>query len=487
MNKQTLTGILIALVVILSLVLYALLGRSLLGQRALQANLDEQIAIARAALEKDAQGAQVMETRRAELATAQAELALVQFSFPTEVDSTAVLAHIYETAVRHRVNWRSVQARPPATTTPSPDVYVIYAYDAIVEGPLENIVAFLTDLESSSIRTLTLDQIKLQALPTLAATLTPTPRSPTPTATATPPPPQRSTRTPFPTVVITPTTPAPMPTDPPLYSVSVAVVVYIRPAISTLTPSGALADSSQPRPDQIRALLDQARQQGNWEYAISLLLTLRQLEPSDPSLDDMLVEAYIREGQRRLAAGQYEQAAADFRAALTLRPNASEALSGLELLDALTPTPTLVPTLPPTPTLTPTPGPSPTPTPTRSAYRFTATISKQVSPYGCNWSGLAGVVYDLEGKPLVGYIIHVKGDAEIDRKILSGSSQFKSIPAYGESSWDIPINASGLTAGVWYVRLYQPGAAQAISEEYEVRLEAMCGANFAFIRFEQNH
>jgi hypothetical protein len=68
------------------------------------------------------------------------------------------------------------------------------------------------------------------------------------------------------------------------------------------------------------------------------------------------------------------------------------------------PTPTKTPT--PTPTDTPTPGPSPTVTSTRSPFPFTKDI---VSPQylqnfanaaGCNWMGIAGEVFDLQGNPV---------------------------------------------------------------------------------------
>lgn len=98
-----------------------------------------------------------------------------------------------------------------------------------------------------------------------------------------------------------------------------------------------------------------------------------------------------------------------------------------------------------------------------------------------------GTVYNLQGEPLPGYLIHVQGDAEIDTTIVAGSSQFKAIPNFGESSWDVPINASGLVAGVWYVQLYQPGTNRPISDRYEIRLQAQCGLNSAFVKFVQNH
>ncbi|MFN2187295.1 MAG: hypothetical protein ACK2T3_00865, partial [Candidatus Promineifilaceae bacterium] len=86
------------------------------------------------------------------------------------------------------------------------------------------------------------------------------------------------------------------------------------------------------------------------------------------------------------------------------------------------PTPTRTPT--PTPTYTPTPGPSPTATSTRSAFPFTKDL---VSPQylqnfansaGCNWLGLAGEVYDIDGNPVApgSYRVHV-WDSGVDSRV----------------------------------------------------------------------
>jgi hypothetical protein len=96
-------------------------------------------------------------------------------------------------------------------------------------------------------------------------------------------------------------------------------------------------------------------------------------------------------------------------------------------------------------------------------------------------------VYDLEGKPLIGYTVHVEGDADIDRMLTSGSSQFAKVPGFGESAWDVPINASGFAKGTWRVRLYKPGTNTPLSELYEVKLERNCGGSTLFVKFVQNH
>lgn len=144
-------------------------------------------------------------------------------------------------------------------------------------------------------------------------------------------------------------------------------------------------------------------------------------------------------------------------------------------------------TPPPSRTPTVTYGPSPTPSPTRSKYPFVGEIIPQVAPWGCTWAGLMGGVYDMEGLPLVGYLVHVEGYADIDELIPSGQSEFSRAPGFDASSWSIAINANGPTAGIWNVRLYKPGSNTPVSDVYEVRLEAECGASSYFIKFTQNH
>jgi hypothetical protein len=130
---------------------------------------------------------------------------------------------------------------------------------------------------------------------------------------------------------------------------------------------------------------------------------------------------------------------------------------------------------------------SPVFVPTRSNYPFTAEILARMSPRGCSWSGLMGTVSDLKGKPLVGYNVHVRSTGGIDSTVKSGSSQFKGLPGYDESGWDVPIPATGSTSGVWRVQLYQPNEAVPVSDVYEVQLDTVCGTSSAFIQFIQNH
>jgi len=399
MNRRILTILLIGILVTLSAVGYALIVRGILNQQQAQEQLAIQVIAAQTGVAARQQGAQLIQTHQAELSTAQAKLMLAQFSFPSEVDSTEVLAHIITTAALNHVNLREIKAHAPTTMTLGAGTYMVYAYDVRAEGVLTNVSTFLTNVESGPVGTLNLDHIKVQALPTVV------------------------TPTPLPTVRLAP---LPTPTkDPPLYSTTLVITVYVRQASAGATPPRRTPIPLQARINQIKSLLEQARQGGDWEHAIGLLLAMRQLGATDPALNDQLVEAYVKEGQRRLAAGQYDLAGLNFQAALDLRPENTEAQAGMRILSALTPTPT--------PSATPTPKPTPTSTPT-----ITPTITLTPMPYyvlslnfgyntrypslGCNWFGFYGRVSAANNYPLSGVTVRVWANGWDGVSTITGSS-----------------------------------------------------------------
>jgi len=162
-SKRTLTIVGAAIGALLILLAYGMIVRTILAGRTQQAAIEDQIAVLEPALAVQQGGAQALPARQAELATLQAELEAAQFAFPSEVESTEVLAHIFATATDHSVDLRMVQARDPVTSTLGVATYSIFAYDVEVEGDLTTIATFLSALESGAIETLTLDQIHLEA------------------------------------------------------------------------------------------------------------------------------------------------------------------------------------------------------------------------------------------------------------------------------------------------------------------------------------
>jgi len=139
----------------------------------------------------------------------------------------------------------------------------------------------------------------------------------------------------------------------------------------------------------------------------------------------------------------------------------------------------------PTATLSPTPYSSatPKPTPTRSVFTYTAVITLQVHPVQlCDWMGVAGVVTDLQGKPVLGAFVRVQGTGNVDQVVAVGAN-----PIYGASGWEVRL-ARAQIVGNWNVQLVSsPEAASPISDVYTVPMPGDCKKNLAFVRFEQNH
>ncbi len=425
------------------LVVFALIIGEIQHQTELQSGYADQIGPVRSALTAQAGGAQVVQTRQAELVTVEADYNAAQLSFPTEVDSTEVLAHVIATAALNRVTLRSIQAREPVSSTVGSSSYLIFAYDVAAEGELDNVSAFLTQVEKGPVGTLNLDQITIQALPTPVATLTPLPTlhaisSPTPTI------------------------------DPPLYRTSLVIIVRVRLAGAGTTPVAPRTPiSQQARIDQIKKLLEQARQQDDWAYSISLLLALKQLGSTDPSIEPMLIEAYLNDGQRRFDAGQYDQAGADWRAVLEIDPANEAADTQLRLLVVLTPTPT--PTITPTPSPTRTPTPSPTPTigPTPWPYyvlNLVATGNTRYPRLGCNWFGFFGRVSTASNYPVAGLTVKITAPGFDGVKTTTSAS--------GE--YEIYLDNHPREER-WQVELRQNGSS--VSAVTEVDSQADCGSN----------
>ncbi len=432
----------------IALIGFALISGELQRHSDLQTSLDDQINLVQVARTAQAQGAQVVETQQAELATAQAGYAAAQLSFPTEVDSTEVLAHVIATAALNRVTLRSIQAHAPTTTTVDASTYLIYAYDVAAEGDLANVSSFLSQVERGPVGTLNLDRITIQALPTLVATPTPLPAAPTPTP------------------------------DPPLYRASLVVVVRVRLAAPHTTPVAPRTPASQPaRIDQLKQLLDQARRQEDWAYAISLLLALKQIGPADPGDETLLIEAYVKDGQRRYSAGQFNQAGADWRAALELDPTEPEAGAGLRLLAALTPTPTptVTPTPAPTstgtPTLTPTVGPTPLP---YYVLNLAATVNTRYPHLGCNWFGFFGRVAAAGNYPLAGVTVKISAPGFDGVKTTTSAS--------GE--YEVFLDNHPREER-WLAELQQNG--ERVSPIVEVDSRADCGSNLIELNWQRSY
>jgi len=191
MSKRALGIIGLVAGVILIGALYGLILRGILAEREQQAFLEEQIEPRQTALADRREEAEVLPARQIELAAVQAEqaavqaeLAAAQLAFPSEVESTQVLAQVVEAAGIHQANLLRLEARSPTTTTLDERTYLVFAYEVEAKGELGTLSAFLNSLDSGPIGTLSLDQIRMEALPTPEDPSTPlTSTIPAPVAT----------------------------------------------------------------------------------------------------------------------------------------------------------------------------------------------------------------------------------------------------------------------------------------------------------------
>jgi hypothetical protein len=155
-----------------------------------------------------------------------------------------------------------------------------------------------------------------------------------------------------------------------------------------------------------------------------------------------------------------------------------------------TPAPTLPPATPTrtptaTPTNTATPGPSPTPSNTPSFYIFTKTNDtpayqqNYVNPAGCDWMGMAGQVFGLDGQPLTtGYRVRVWND-NYDERVGLGSA-----PSYGLGGWEHTLGETP-TQQTFNVQLETTGGTR-VSLVYQVQSRAGCNENLIVFNFVKN-
>ena len=144
-------------------------------------------------------------------------------------------------------------------------------------------------------------------------------------------------------------------------------------------------------------------------------------------------------------------------------------------------TPAPSPTFPPTWTPMPTLG---TPLPTRSNFAFALKDNEIVfTQYffssECNWLGIAGLVSDKEGNPIVGLPVVLNGGGLQNVVTYSGNA-----PAYGESGWEHYLD-NKVKEGDFTIQLYN-NKPEPISDPINVRTRADCRGNLIMIFFEQN-
>ncbi len=153
-----------------------------------------------------------------------------------------------------------------------------------------------------------------------------------------------------------------------------------------------------------------------------------------------------------------------------------------------TPTQTLTPTSTRRPTAT---GPTPTPTRTRSPFPYTLQTGSPTylrnfaNTAGCQWQGIAGQVFNLQGQHQIGQVVHLEGGG-LNMDALTGSK-----PEYGQSGWEFFLtNSPKETTNEFKVQL-RTTAGTPLSDVYPIATFAnsgtTCPRNLALVNFVQNH
>jgi hypothetical protein len=157
------------------------------------------------------------------------------------------------------------------------------------------------------------------------------------------------------------------------------------------------------------------------------------------------------------------------------------------------PTLTVTVTLEPTPTETPQPTLDNTPIPTADLESGVTFGKQDSSPSyeintvhmdaGCNWLGVAGQIFDLDGQPISGILIEAGGNLgsqEVTRITLSGMA-----PNYGEGGYELAISDTPVVSDgdVWVQLLDQ--ANLPLSDKIYFQTYDSCDSNLIKINFTQ--
>jgi len=161
------------------------------------------------------------------------------------------------------------------------------------------------------------------------------------------------------------------------------------------------------------------------------------------------------------------------------------------------PTETALPSSTATPTYTatavpPTAIPTLTSTPTEVPMTFAVQTGSPVymvnfvrTSAGCNWSGIAGQVFDSEGKPLTGYIVKVTGTYNSTAVSSLAVTGMATGTPYGPASYEIVLGTKALAStDMLSIQLFDPGG-NVLTTPLRFSTHADCAKILVIINFKQ--
>lgn len=157
----------------------------------------------------------------------------------------------------------------------------------------------------------------------------------------------------------------------------------------------------------------------------------------------------------------------------------------------LTPSRTLTPTVTLTPSKTHTPTPTgPTPTKTRTLAPFNYILQNGRPTYlanwayptlGCKWLGIAGQVFDLNGRSIQGLYVHLEGGG------LSMDGPTGAKPMYGTGGYELYLSDHVSNSTDAFKIQLRDGAGNALSDWYVIPTFEDCSKNLILANFTQDH
>jgi hypothetical protein len=139
----------------------------------------------------------------------------------------------------------------------------------------------------------------------------------------------------------------------------------------------------------------------------------------------------------------------------------------------------------PTPTKN---GPTPKPTNTRSATAFNLQtgsptyLSNFLNTSGCNWFGIVGRAFGLDGNPVINLTVHLEGGG-ISADVVTGSGP----SALGPGGYQIPIADHPIDTTDTYHIILRNNSGTPLSDTYAIRTFGDCAKNTVMVNFTQNH
>jgi len=280
----------LAVVVIVALAvlyLFFINGAILPAARARREQAEQLTAAEQALIQARRTRDQTPDQLQAQIATAQAELEQAALKFLSEPQAAEMLDQLSQYAGQSGVEISNLETLPGPEKVS--DVYDVRKFQLQLQGAIPALIKFVSLIQDQS---LVIDNVSISE-------------------------------------------------GDPLYTLALDVTLYTSPYASGTAPQPTLpATPPVGELTQLEAALNAAWAAKDWAQAIDLLNQMRAIAPASDDIIDKLYSAYVNYGYQLLDQGDAVRAAAQFNAALSVKPAGTEAQAGLAQAQA-TPVPTL--------------------------------------------------------------------------------------------------------------------------------------------------